>query len=146
MFVISFLFLLIRRTPRSTRPDTLFPYTTLFRSCPRGRIMNVNFSAWSIHRPTPAILLFFLATVAGFLGFHALQIAKMPDFDFPGIIVDVQLPGATPSQLETEVTRKTEDATANIPGARHVTSTIADGFSGTIIDIEINTDVQEAQI
>src|SRR3546814_19275555 len=27
-----FFFLMIRRTPRSTRPDTLFPYTTLFRS------------------------------------------------------------------------------------------------------------------
>src|SRR3546814_14738503 len=27
-----FLFLMIRRTPRSTRTDTLFPYTTLFRS------------------------------------------------------------------------------------------------------------------
>lgn len=106
--------------------------------------MNVNFSAWSIHRPTPAILLFFLATVAGFLGFRALQIAKMPDFDFPGIIVDVQLPGATPSQLETEVTRKIEDATANIPGARHVTSTISDGFSETFIEFEINKNVQEA--
>src|SRR3546814_13907304 len=28
-----FFFLRIRRTPRSTRTDTLFPYTTLFRSC-----------------------------------------------------------------------------------------------------------------
>src|SRR3546814_18752171 len=28
-----FVFLLIRRPPRSTRTDTLFPYTTLFRSC-----------------------------------------------------------------------------------------------------------------
>src|SRR3546814_11452452 len=28
-------FLMIRRTPRSTRTDTLFPYTTLFRSLPR---------------------------------------------------------------------------------------------------------------
>src|SRR3546814_3696474 len=25
---------MIRRPPRSTRTDTLFPYTTLFRSCP----------------------------------------------------------------------------------------------------------------
>src|SRR3546814_14154038 len=68
----------------------------------------------------------------------------MPDFDFPGIIVDVQLPGATPSQLEPEVTRKIEDATTNIPGARHVTSTISDGFSETFIEFEINKDVQEA--
>src|SRR3546814_12517180 len=28
----SFVFLMIRRPPRSTRTDTLFPYTTLFRS------------------------------------------------------------------------------------------------------------------
>src|SRR3546814_15802706 len=28
---------MIRRPPRSTRTDTLFPYTTLFRSCPRHR-------------------------------------------------------------------------------------------------------------
>src|SRR3546814_15896773 len=27
---------MIRRPPRSTRTDTLFPYTTLFRSCPHG--------------------------------------------------------------------------------------------------------------
>src|SRR3546814_6132781 len=27
---------MIRRPPRSTRTDTLFPYTTLFRSCPPG--------------------------------------------------------------------------------------------------------------
>src|SRR3546814_15155497 len=30
--VMLFLFLMIRRPPRSTRTDTLFPYTTLFRS------------------------------------------------------------------------------------------------------------------
>src|SRR3546814_19744712 len=32
-FYIYFFFLMIRRPPRSTRTDTLFPYTTLFRSC-----------------------------------------------------------------------------------------------------------------
>src|SRR3546814_15518563 len=31
-----FFFLIIRRPPRSTRTDTLFPYTTLFRSCCGG--------------------------------------------------------------------------------------------------------------
>src|SRR3546814_7813732 len=32
MFFAYFFFLMIRRPPRSTRTDTLFPYTTLFRS------------------------------------------------------------------------------------------------------------------
>src|SRR3546814_11092988 len=31
--LVLFFFLMIRRPPRSTRTDTLFPYTTLFRSC-----------------------------------------------------------------------------------------------------------------
>src|SRR3546814_1265183 len=33
MVVVFFFFLMIRRPPRSTRTDTLFPYTTLFRAC-----------------------------------------------------------------------------------------------------------------
>src|SRR3546814_8118134 len=33
-----FFFLMIRRPPRSTRTDTLFPYTTLFRSLPGREI------------------------------------------------------------------------------------------------------------
>src|SRR3546814_16957011 len=33
-FILVFFFLMIRRPPRSTRTDTLFPYTTLFRSLP----------------------------------------------------------------------------------------------------------------
>src|SRR3546814_5317494 len=39
MYMISIIcfFLMIRRPPRSTRTDTLFPYTTLFRSHPRVR-------------------------------------------------------------------------------------------------------------
>src|SRR3546814_4382142 len=38
--IFAFFFLMIRRPPRSTRTDTLFPYTTLFRSvhrCERRR-------------------------------------------------------------------------------------------------------------
>src|SRR3546814_2924250 len=37
LFFFFFFFLMIRRPPRSTRTDTLFPYTTLFRSPGRGR-------------------------------------------------------------------------------------------------------------
>src|SRR3546814_5697265 len=36
-------FLMIRRPPRSTRTDTLFPYTTLFRSQPRQSLFLYHF-------------------------------------------------------------------------------------------------------
>src|SRR3546814_18228748 len=42
--ICYFFFLMIRRPPRSTRTDTLFPYTTLFRS-PRLTARNVEYAA-----------------------------------------------------------------------------------------------------
>src|SRR3546814_1630011 len=35
---------MIRRPPRSTRTDTLFPYTTLFRSLAEGRVIEFEFA------------------------------------------------------------------------------------------------------
>src|SRR3546814_10069834 len=42
---LVFFFLMIRRPPRSTRTDTLFPYTTLFRSPRRGRVRRARLAA-----------------------------------------------------------------------------------------------------
>src|SRR3546814_18787822 len=44
LFVVFFL--MIRRPPRSTRTDTLFPYTTLFRSL-LGQELGVDYLDWS---------------------------------------------------------------------------------------------------
>src|SRR3546814_12072205 len=38
LVILCFFFLMLRRPPRSTRTDTLFPYTTLFRSLQRRRL------------------------------------------------------------------------------------------------------------
>src|SRR3546814_15556463 len=48
---VFFFFLMIRRPPRSTRTDTLFPYTTLFRSPnrqlgPASRSSSASFPPW----------------------------------------------------------------------------------------------------
>src|SRR3546814_14847399 len=48
MYIFVF-FLMIRRPPRSTRTDTLFPYTTLFRSR-RGAGHHVRFSVYRVFR------------------------------------------------------------------------------------------------
>src|SRR3546814_11751844 len=41
---------MIRRPPRSTRTDTLFPYTTLFRSCRRAARRSVRLPVAEIPR------------------------------------------------------------------------------------------------
>src|SRR3546814_13171121 len=51
-----FFFLMIRRPPRSTRTDTLFPYTTLFRSRSVRMVDDQNRSALQRARGVPASL------------------------------------------------------------------------------------------
>src|SRR3546814_14815312 len=41
MYICTLFFLMIRRPPRSTRTDTLFPYTTLFRSLNPGKTVHM---------------------------------------------------------------------------------------------------------
>lgn len=104
----------------------------------------MNFSAWAIRKPIPSILLFILITVAGLVSFKMLSIQNFPDIDFPAVSVTASLPGATPTQMETEVTRKIEDSVASIGAIKHITSTINDGSSTTMVEFQLEKDVQEA--
>ena len=104
----------------------------------------MNFSAWAIRRPLPALMIFFVLCVAGLYGFHKLPIARFPDISFPMVTVTISLPGASPSQLETEVTRKVEDSVATITGIKRVISTVNEGVSNTAIEFVLDTELSTA--
>ncbi|MFT3807887.1 efflux RND transporter permease subunit [Arenimonas sp.] len=104
----------------------------------------MNFSAWAINRPLPALMLFFVLCVAGLWGFHQLPVSRFPDISFPMVTVTVPLPGASPSQLETEVTRRVEDAVATIPGIKRTMSSVTEGASTTTIEFLLDTDLATA--
>jgi len=104
----------------------------------------VNFSTWAIRKPIPSLLLFILLTLAGLVGFHKLPVQNMPDMDMPTVTVTASLQGATPSTLETEVTRKIEDKIATIGSIESISSTINDGASVTTVEFALEKDVQEA--
>lgn len=104
----------------------------------------MNFSAWSINRPLPAILAFILLGIVGLAGFQQLAVSRFPDIAFPGITVTVVQPSATPAQLETEVTRKVEDSIATLPGIKNLVSTVVEGSSTTFVEFRIGKDINEA--
>jgi multidrug efflux pump subunit AcrB len=88
----------------------------------------MNFSAYSIRNPIPAVLLFVLLTIAGLIGFRTSAVQDFPDIELPVVTVEASLPGAAPAQLETEVARKLENAIAVLTGIKHVYTRILDGM------------------
>jgi len=101
----------------------------------------MNLSAWAIRRPLAALMIFVALCIAGLYGFHRLPVARFPDVAFPMVTVTVTLPGAAPSQLETEVTRKVEDAVATIEGLKRSVSTVSEGVSVTAIEFRLEADL-----
>ena len=72
----------------------------------------MNFVTWSIRNPVPVLMMFIVLCLGGLYAFPRLAIQDQPDIAFPFIIVNVSYAGVPPSQMETEVTRKVEDAEA----------------------------------
>ncbi|HEY9104220.1 efflux RND transporter permease subunit [Chitinimonas sp.] len=104
----------------------------------------MNFSAWSIRNPVPAILLFVVLTLVGLLGFKRIGIQNFPDIELPTVTVSATLEGAAPSQLETEVARKIEDQLASLGGVEHINTTITDGSVSISVQFELDKNSEEA--
>jgi multidrug efflux pump subunit AcrB len=104
----------------------------------------MNVVTWAIREPIPPIVLFLVFVLAGAFAFDRLNIKDMPDMEFPAVIVTTTLQGASPSQMETEITRKIENALASIEGIETMASTVSEGVSTTIIQFVLERDQFEA--
>lgn len=104
----------------------------------------MNVSAWCIRNPIPALMLFVLLSFGGLMSFQAMKIQNMPDLDLPTVTVSASLPGASPSQLETEVARKIENAIATLQGLKHITTKVQDGSVTITVEFRLEKPVQEA--
>ncbi|MCC5618670.1 efflux RND transporter permease subunit [Nostoc sp. CHAB 5836] len=106
--------------------------------------MSFNISAWSIKKPVPTIVLFLILTVVGWFSFISLGIDINPNIDVPTVLIKVTQPGAGPAELESQVTKKIEDAVAGLGNIDFMTSTVSDGNSQTTINFVLGTDSDRA--
>ncbi len=106
----------------------------------------MNFAIWSIKNPIPSILLFILLTLAGIYSFSKLTIQDLPDIALPVIQVSLSLPGAAPSQLETEVARKAEDSIASVSSVQHISTSITDGNVAIAVSFDLEKNILDALI
>jgi len=103
-----------------------------------------NISAWSIRNPVPSIVLFFMLTVAGIVSFSTMEVNNDPDIDFPVVIISISQPGAAPTELETQVTQQVEAAIRSLQGIDEIDSTVTEGQSTTVVQLNIGTPIDRA--
>lgn len=103
-----------------------------------------NISAWAIRHPLPTIILFLTLAIAGIWGFTQLRVNNMPDIDFPMVRVTITQAGASPTEIETQVTDLVENAVGTVSGVESVTSQVSEGASVTAIEFELDTNLIEA--
>lgn len=101
-----------------------------------------------VRRPVFATMLILSITVVGMFSFRSLGVDLFPKIDLPTITVTVVNPGASPQEIETEITDKVEGAVNTVSGIDELRSTSVEGVSQVFISfvLEKNADVAAQEV
>src|SRR5712692_769394 len=114
---------------------------------PGDRIMQ-KLAEICVRRPVFATMLILSITVVGIFSFRSLGVDLFPKIDLPTITVTVINPGASPQEIETEITDKVEGAVNTVSGIDELRSTSIEGVSQVFITfvLEKNADVAAQEV
>src|SRR5579859_4386925 len=98
-------------------------------------------AAICVRRPIFASVLILVLCVIGIAGYVQLGVDRFPNVDFPIIVIITNQPGASPEDIETEVTDKIEEAVNTISGIDELRSITTEGVSQVIVTFAIEKDV-----
>ena len=97
-----------------------------------------------VKRPVFATMLIMSLVVVGAFSFFSLGLDLFPKVDFPTITVTVVNPGASPQEIETEITEKVEEAVNTISGIDELRSSSIEGISQVFVQFVLEKDVNVA--
>jgi HAE1 family hydrophobic/amphiphilic exporter-1 len=101
-----------------------------------------------VRRPVFATMLILSLVVVGIFSYFSLGVDLFPKVDIPAVAVVVSDPGASPEEIETEITKKVEDAVNTVSLIDEVRSTSSEGQSLVVISFDLakNGDVAAQEI
>ena len=109
----------------------------------------MNLTQLSIKRPSAIIVIFSLIAIFGILTLNKLGTELLPDMSTPIVVVTTEYPGAAPSEVENQITKKIEDGLSSLNNIDYMSSKSLSGASIVMANFKIGTNVdvtmQEAQ-
>lgn len=98
----------------------------------------------SVKRPITTILVFVGLMVMGLYSLVQLPVDLYPEMELPFVVVYTNYPGASASDIETNITRPLEDALNAVSKLKEMTSTSSDGSSVIFMQFDYGTNLDEA--
>ena len=102
------------------------------------------FTRVSLQNPVFATMLMLALVVLGIFSFQRLQVDQYPNVDFPVVVVLAEYPGASPEIVESEVSKKIEEAVNSIAGINSLTSRSYESQSVVVIEFGLHIDGRKA--
>lgn len=102
------------------------------------------FTRVSIQNPVMAVMVMLAFVVLGLFSYQRLSVDQFPNIDFPTVVVQMDYPGASPEIVESEVTKKVEEAVNTVAGINALTSRSYEGSSVVIIEFNLDVDGRKA--
>ena len=101
----------------------------------------MNAFRFFVRRPVLTTMILVLFVVVGIYSYQRLVVELMPNIEFPFIIVTTVYPGASPAEIESQVTKKIEDQVATIANVKNLTSYSQENVSLVLVEFELETSV-----
>ena len=98
----------------------------------------------AIEKPVTTALIFIAVIVIGIYSFMKLPVDMFPQMDPPYITVMTTYPGASASEMETNVTKYMENALTSVDHLKHITSQSKDNMSVVVLELEWGANMDEA--
>ena len=102
------------------------------------------FTRVSIQNPVFATMVMLAFVVLGIFSYQRLQVDQFPDIEFPVVVVTTEYPGASPESIESEVSRRIEEAVNSINGIKAIASRSFEGSSLVLVEFELSVNADQA--
>ncbi len=97
-----------------------------------------------LRRPVFAAMLILSMVVVGAVSYFRLGVDRFPSVDLPTVNVRTSLPGASPAEVEAQVSQPIEEAVNTIQGIKELRSISGMGSSFVIVTFELGRDIESA--
>ncbi|SDA55054.1 multidrug efflux pump [Pseudomonas sp. NFACC15-1] len=104
----------------------------------------MNLSGPFIRRPVATMLLSFAIMLLGGVCFGLLPVSPLPQMDFPVIVVQANLPGASPEVMASTVATPLERSFGAIAGVNTMSSRSSQGSTRVILQFDLDRDINGA--